>query len=151
MLQKSSIQNGFTLIEMVIVAAMLAILMIGATGAYVTTRNRGEDARRRADIEALRQALELYRNNTGAYPIYTGGTEGTLKTTLTGNGYISAASYPKDPDGDKQYYYTSTAGTTYVLCANVNTVVSGFSCTAVGLANCGSAGAIACNFGTTQP
>lgn len=70
-------KKGFTLVELLVVVAILSIvggmiiIMINPLG----VQQRSRDARRKTDLEAIRQALELYRADNGEYP--TGGWYGS--------------------------------------------------------------------------
>lgn len=142
--------GGFTLMELVIIIGLVSVLLTAGFTAFATSRKNAEDGRRRADLETFRQSLELYRNATGAYPIYTGPSDsGTLKTALVPT-YISDSAYPKDPDANRRYYYQSLLpGSTYKLCAELNTPGSG--CTIVILGNTCRTTAVSCNLEVTQP
>jgi prepilin-type N-terminal cleavage/methylation domain-containing protein len=63
--------KGFTLIELLVVIAIIVILATLAMTSYRTANVRARDARRAADMEQVRSALELYRSDTslnGDYP-----------------------------------------------------------------------------------
>ena len=55
--------SGFTLVELLVVIAIIVILisvsLVGLTGSRETAR----DAKRKADLEAIRSALELYKSD----------------------------------------------------------------------------------------
>lgn len=63
-------KKGFTLIELIVAITILSILAAVATGSYFNSLKQARDARKKADLEQIRQALELYRNDdtTGQYP-----------------------------------------------------------------------------------
>lgn len=65
---RSGARGGFTLVEVLLVVAILGIL---ATIVVVNVAGRGDDARikaTRASIEAIKTALNLYDVDTGRYP-----------------------------------------------------------------------------------
>lgn len=80
---KMNSQKGFTLIEMVMVVALIGILMgivfQGARG----MQQSGRDTRRIADLRRVQTHLELYFNRCGHYP--NGNPCGTLGTVGTNN------------------------------------------------------------------
>ena len=61
-------QYGFTLIELMVVVAIIAILTTIGVGGYANAMRRGRDSRRRSDIQALSQALTLFRMDWGYFP-----------------------------------------------------------------------------------
>ena len=80
--QKKKNQPGFTLIELLVVATIIIILTTLGLVSYRTVMKKSKQAKCQADIEAVRQALVMYRSDTGSYPIATAWTDLT-NTTLT--------------------------------------------------------------------
>jgi general secretion pathway protein G len=103
-------QSAFTLIEILVVVAILAIL-----AAIVVPRvmDRPDEARKvaaKADVAAIVQALKLYRLDNGFYPATDQGLAALVQkpasSPVPGNwkqgGYLERL--PKDPwGGDYQY------------------------------------------------
>ncbi|MEK7166139.1 MAG: type II secretion system protein GspG [Patescibacteria group bacterium] len=151
------IQSGFTLLELVIVIGVIGVLVgISGLGAFVASQQRSRDARRKADIETFRQALELYRSTNGRYPVYTGSTvSGALYNALTagaGGPYLNTTSYPRDPQTTKNYYYYSVGvAATYNICALLERPGAGEPACAAPADDCNSVGTTSCNYGQTQP
>ncbi|MBI4004548.1 prepilin-type N-terminal cleavage/methylation domain-containing protein, partial [Candidatus Roizmanbacteria bacterium] len=56
-------QKAFTLIEILVVATIIGLLLAGAVASYTTLNRSSRDARRKADAEQIRSALEMYRSN----------------------------------------------------------------------------------------
>lgn len=88
-------QGGFTLMELLVVVAIIAILLAVIMISVSNSRQKGRDAKRIGDVRALSNALELYRSANNSYP--------STLTPLTPN-YISAL--PKDPRTNLDYFYT---------------------------------------------
>lgn len=63
-----SSQRGFTLIEILVVMAIIGVLSAVAGGSYVNSRIRARDAERKSAIAQLQRALELYYNDHNTYP-----------------------------------------------------------------------------------
>lgn len=120
------IKKGFTLIELMIAIAIIGVLATIGFTAFQGTRKSARDAKRKADMEAIRSALEMYKADKGCYPCGTstscptacrapfgwaGGGQGwatnydngsacytaDLENILEGSGYLSEM--PHDPLG----------------------------------------------------
>jgi general secretion pathway protein G len=136
---------GFTLIELIVVVAIIGILTATTTFSYRATLVSSRDARRKADIENIRTALELYRSNNNIYPATASFSldcaSGGGLTDGAGNTYLS--SKPRDPRCTSQtYYYTQlSSGADYTLGAMLE---------APDTSSCGdcsaTAGTQACNY-----
>lgn len=117
-------RKGFTLIEILIVVAIIGLLtsiILVGLGAF---RTRGRDARRIADLRETQNGLELYYTKNQRYPAITGAdTWASLKTSLTtaGIGISSVASDPLSPAQNYQYG-VSTDGQNYVLAATLEDI-----------------------------
>lgn len=136
-------KKGFTLVELLVVITIMAIIMAVATVSYQKTIQLSRDSKRKTDLELVRQALETYRSEKGAYPI-TSGAISTSLTALTTGSYIT--SIPADPQTNTYAYKSSATGTTYALCASLETVTTGALAACAGLTCVGT-----CNYVVTQP
>ncbi len=102
------IKKGFTLIELIVVMAIIGVMAATMMAINVSGNlAKGRDGQRKAHLEAIRSALEIYRSDLGAYPAGTGSLSPTYIGTV-----------PVDPKTAAAYAYTP-AGTTYTLCANL--------------------------------
>ena len=62
-------KKGFTLVELLVVVAIVAILSVTAYVALGGQTGKARDSRRKSDIAAIQNALELYYiNNDSRYP-----------------------------------------------------------------------------------
>lgn len=66
-------RRGFTLVEILVVMAIIGILASLGTSSFLTSRLRGRDAERKASIGQIQRALELYYNDYNRYPAADGG------------------------------------------------------------------------------
>jgi general secretion pathway protein G len=64
--------QGFTLIELLVVISIIAALSSVVLASLNTARIKARDVRRFQDIAQIKNALELYRNDNGAYPLSGG-------------------------------------------------------------------------------
>ncbi|MDO8715896.1 MAG: prepilin-type N-terminal cleavage/methylation domain-containing protein [Dehalococcoidales bacterium] len=65
---KLNAKRGFTLIELLIVITIIAILVGAGTVSWTNAQIKGRDSRRKVDLKAVQQALELYYQTNGTYP-----------------------------------------------------------------------------------
>lgn len=61
-------KKGFTLIELMVAIAIIAILATVGMVVYSTAQKSGRISKRIQDLEALKTALEVYKTSTGSYP-----------------------------------------------------------------------------------
>ena len=64
-------EDGFTLIELIVVITMMAILIAIAVGFHGQARERAGDATARANIRIAVPAIESYRGDYGTYAAMT--------------------------------------------------------------------------------
>lgn len=74
--------RGFTIVEMLIVIAIIGILSGIVLVATMSSKARARDVRRRADVATIKTALELYRDLKGSYSIVN--KNATSPNDLTG-------------------------------------------------------------------
>lgn len=122
--------SGFTLIEILIVVAIIAILSSVVLVGLGPTQQSGRDARRLSDLHEIQTGLELYYSKCGFYP---GGIDcapnenplgySGMSAALTGSG-IGVTSVPQDPTKGASYSYAtngsaSAGGSSYLLMAKL--------------------------------
>ena len=114
-------RKGFTLIELMIVIAIIIILAAIAIPNYLNMTERAKKARAASDFDTIATALEAYRTDFGEYPatltLLSGGVaqEAVASYTLTGEKtpvvYIDAATIEamKNPwNASEGYTYAKT-------------------------------------------
>jgi general secretion pathway protein G len=113
-------QEGFTLLELLIVIIIIGILALIIVPGLASGPKRARDAQRKSDLRAVKNALETYYNDTNSYPP---GNYAGLNTYLV-NAYIP--SMPADPKAGQSYDYTPApsgcaagACTSYVMQATL--------------------------------
>lgn len=79
------LRRGFTLLELMIVVAIIGILAAVAIPNYIDATDEAKAARIQADLATIGAAVEIYRVKTGKYPsslealVSDSGTGGQLK------------------------------------------------------------------------
>lgn len=122
MYQVSRIKNkGFTIVELLIVSAIIALLASIVFTAITGTRARSRDARRETDIKEIQNALNLYAVNRRAFPVCSpevviNGSSDCMSAQLLAAGAMTQV--PIDPSG-KANGAASDCGvtpTTHIYC-----------------------------------
>lgn len=68
-LHHTYVKHGFTLIELLVVIAIIGILTTMVTASFTAAQRRARDTARKSDLKAIQQALELYFQANGRYPM----------------------------------------------------------------------------------
>lgn len=165
---KQKITLGFTLIELIIVVAVIGVLFT----VFISTINppeqfkKSRDTKRKTTMAQIQKALEAYYQDHGRYPA----SSPTYKIVSIVNGTTSTLNWgepwlpymdvlPEDPTTGQSYaYYTNDAtGQTYYLYASLergendpNVCNDGAKCTTLPNVNPSPCGGV-CNFGVSSP
>jgi prepilin-type N-terminal cleavage/methylation domain-containing protein len=73
--QLKSNKQGFTLIEILVVVAIVSLLSGVVAVSSIQSGQKSRDAKRQADLQALQSAVELYKNKNGRYPAGCNGVD----------------------------------------------------------------------------
>ena len=110
--------KGFTLVELLIVIAILGALSSIGVFRFVGAQKSALDARRKAELKEYQTAIEVYAsNNNTVYPIHNG-----KPSVLCTNGTLSPSDCPDDPKTGTtgfDYMYGSATGSAYILYAKM--------------------------------
>lgn len=110
--------RGFTLIELMVVIAIIGLLASIILVSLSTAQQKGRDARRIADLKEIETALELYYSDHNSYPVATTQTSAVTALTALVPTYIS--NLTDDPLGGSYHYvYLSTAGGTFYCLGSI--------------------------------
>jgi general secretion pathway protein G len=102
--------EGFTFIELMVAIVIVGVLSVAGMASYQSSLISSRDARRKMDLEQLRNAMEIYRSNSpnSMYPTLTPG----LTLMQAPVQYIRV---PRDPKTNQPYGYWITGTTDYTL------------------------------------
>jgi len=124
-------KGGFTLLELLIVIAIIGILTAMGTVSYSTAQKRARDSKRQGDLKAIQNAFEQYYSKNGNYP----------SSCSIDIAYLPGG-MPKDPKTGA--FYSSSGGCDpngYCFCTPIPLESGGGNAT-------GRSGTV-CNFSTT--
>ncbi len=118
-------KKGFTLLELLIVIAIIGVLASIVMASLNSARVKARDSKRLSDIRQIKVALELYYDVYGYYPDCAGndvcsttGYSASLSSLGAVPVYINSISNdPRNISGQYGYYYARTykkAGSSYV-------------------------------------
>lgn len=138
-------RGGFTLVEVLVVMAIIGLLIAFSTVAYRATKEAARDAKRRGDLQSVRSALELYRTDCRQYPAAV-----SFGSALSCSGSVYMSPVPQDPRSPSYAYRYEPSGTiAYSLCAYLEQGAD----SSVSLSRCSakSCGDATCNYEVQNP
>ncbi len=121
--------RGFSLIELLIVVAIISILVTLGASSWTSAQKKGRDTQRISDLRSIASELEKYYSDGNAYPNNSSGGSSFACADGTAVNWSSAAanftckastsptastisymkSVPTDPTGAAEYCYKSSA------------------------------------------
>lgn len=143
-------KNGFTLVELLVVMTIIAILVGISLVSFDGIRKSARDSKRKADLESIRSALEVYRTDCRSYPIdgsFTFG--GSLVCSVNGVTYMDVIP-TESLIGTYKYAYKQVSANKYYLCAHLEGSSAGHDTSCGVGVYCGTANA-ACNYVVSSP
>ena len=115
-------QRGFTLIELMIVVAIIGILTAIAFPLYANIQARARVAKAQADMRTLASAVTMYQAHTGAYPAALSTLTATASNAqgATAGPFMARIPDPPNlgtPPWPASYGYTDNGDGTFTLTA----------------------------------
>lgn len=126
--KKINLRRGFTLMELLIVIAIIGILISLGTVSYTSAQRKSRDSRRMQDLKAVQNGFEqYYADNGGTYPVSVSSLTPTYLPVGT----------PSDPKPGNPAYNFSYPSGGYCVCASLEGTTTG-----------GNATSTTCTFGS---
>ncbi len=112
-------QNGFTLVELLVVIVILSILGVVGVTLFSSTQSRARDAKRKEDISEMAAAMEAnYIPGTG-YP-----------TIIVGTWFADGATPTNPAPGGAAYVTGTITASGYTFCATLENLTGNATSTA---------------------
>jgi general secretion pathway protein G len=118
----SNKRRGFTLVELLIVIVIIAVLAAIALPRFMDSGQRSKEASLKANLKLIRNGLELFKNDTGAWPATlsdltvtsapaTGKDNAGAAKSITAGDYKGPylRSVPNDPIANAAFTYSTTS------------------------------------------
>jgi general secretion pathway protein G len=121
--QRRRRERGFTLLEVMVVVAILGLMAALVGPALLTQFSKAKVHKAELDIKSLSQSLELYKLDVGGFPTTDDGLQALMSKPSDadswGGPYIKGGKMPTDP-WKRPYIYHSPStrqGLSYDICS----------------------------------
>lgn len=122
-------KKGFTMIELLVVISIIILLITVGLTSFSATQKKGRDAKRKADLRDIKNALEQYYLSCGmVYPTLNPGDDFYPEISCDSpesGPVIILPNMPLDPKTGTNYVCQDTASTCndsdYVICTDLET------------------------------
>ena len=126
-MSKKSKQRAFTLLELLVVMAIMALLVGLGLRTFGTVQQKSRDGRRKQELQSISKSLELYYNDFKQYPLSFNGKimgcgAGAVEECTWGEVWQNSTdqtlymtALPQDPVSNQYYYLTDVDGSNYSI------------------------------------
>lgn len=126
-MQKKSNQLAFTLLELLVVMAIVGILTVLGIRSFGSVQQKSRDSRRKQDMQNIGKVLEVYYNDFNHYPYSSGGSMmgcevGAIQACSWGNIWqnfsnqtLYMSELPVDPSGNQYFYLADAEGMSFSI------------------------------------
>lgn len=136
-------KSAFTMIEILVVVTIIGVLVGTAIISYRSLSQSSRDARRKADLEQIRAALEMWRSSEptalGQYPDYPQDNCNNLNSITNFSEYLPLL--PQDPKANSSntYYLCESDPSSYTVYSVLESAPGSDCFVSCGDSNCGYA------------
>lgn len=122
-LPENRTRTGFTLVELLVVVAIIGVLTTLVLANFNAARDRARDVERKSDLDQVKKALRMYYNDNTSYP-----ADGVLVwgSEFSSGSMVYMKALPEDPDSAKAYVYAVDAsGNDFCLVTTLDNTADG--------------------------
>jgi len=114
-------RKAFTLIELLIVMAVIAILIGIAIPSFRGMQEEAKKAKAGGDLRVLKLAVEAYNANNGVYPALLASVEGSsVVQTLPKDPFTDSSNYRYSLSSNGRYYIIYSVGPNNTTTASIS-------------------------------
>ncbi|MBQ6449452.1 type II secretion system protein [bacterium] len=144
MSRKIHSKKAFTLIEVMVVVAIIGILASMGISSYTRALQNGRDARRKSDLDEVRKALQIY------WAEHLGNAPASLDlASLTTNGYLDKNPTSVPLGGGETFSYAITSSTSgsqkFIVCVQLERKTGNYKVSGSTYTSCDPATASDCS------
>lgn len=120
---KNCYKRGFTLVELLIVIAIIGVLSTVVLSSLTNAKAKSRDTRRLADLQQIHNALELYFSENASYPVMiaTSNPDVSWTEALQTALLPFLNPLPRDPSSLEYRYSSTDSGRKFGLAAPMET------------------------------
>lgn len=116
--------RGFTLLELLVVMAIIGILAMIILGALSEARAKARDSARMATVSEIQKALEMYYHNNGEYPLQAFPDNLSNLSAFLVPDYIPAIDYDMTDISGPIYYRPANPPNSYLIYVSRETEIA---------------------------
>ena len=122
MIKQTMKKNGFTLIELLVTITIISILTIIAVSQFNTAKIKARDTQRKADLDSVSKAVNMYYTDYGDFPDQDAFDWGGTFVDVDDYYYMKVVPEENKAGFDQYCYLPNTDLTSYVIFGNMEGV-----------------------------
>lgn len=108
-------QKGFTLVELLVVVAIISLLVTVSLVVMASVRAKARDARRENDIRDIALAMEMAHSDDQKYP-----QSAALPTSIVSSRQTYLLNVPHDPLPGRDYFWLDNTHNDQIFCVSAD-------------------------------